>query len=274
MRTLKRHVAADALPTLETFLKRTKEARVFRRAPAVRAVVPGPRLQTVSDTLHVTYSALRKGGHRVATEGTRGLVDRPRSGRPRKVTCAVEQPLKRLVDHDSLEQGSLDSQWSCRELATVLAQQTGVPLGRERVRGVLKKTRSATVVPRGGSIPPPPTSRMPRSHSLPWRSGLAGARSFGSTKLQPSAGALPGPGWAGGAAPSGIASPRVHCARVKSAMKRRANARRGSAIARGTVSPAACCSASSAPSNMARPQSSRKSCPTVMPRSDASISIT
>jgi hypothetical protein len=31
-------------------LKQTKEARVFRRAPAVRAVVKGHRLQTVSDT--------------------------------------------------------------------------------------------------------------------------------------------------------------------------------------------------------------------------------
>jgi hypothetical protein len=77
MRTLKLHFAADALPTLETFLKRTKEARVFRRAQAVRAVVTGQRLQTVSDTLHLTYSALRKWVHRFATEGTRGLVDRP-----------------------------------------------------------------------------------------------------------------------------------------------------------------------------------------------------
>ena len=136
MRTLKLHFAADALPTLETFLKRTKEARVFRRAQAVRAVVTGQRLQTVSETLHFTYSALRKWVHRVATEGTRGLVDRPRSGRPRKVTCAVEQPLNRLVDQDPLEHGSLDSPWSCRELATVLAQQTRVQLGRERVRGV------------------------------------------------------------------------------------------------------------------------------------------
>ena len=137
MRTLKLHFSEDALPTLDTFLKRTTEARVFRRAQAVRDVVTGQRLQTVSDTLHFTYSALRK----FATEGTRGLVDRPRSGRPPKVTCALEQHLNRLVDPDPLEHGSLYSQWSCRELATVLAQQTGVQLGRESVRGVLKKTR-------------------------------------------------------------------------------------------------------------------------------------
>jgi transposase len=141
MRTLTLHFPDDALPTLDTFLKKTKEARVFRRAQAVREVVKGERLQTVSDTLSFTYSALRKWVHRFASQGTPGLVDRRRSGRPPKVTCALEQHLNRLVDQDPLEHGSRYSQWSCRELATVLARETGVQLGRESVRGVLKKTR-------------------------------------------------------------------------------------------------------------------------------------
>jgi transposase len=139
MRTLKLHFSDDALPTLDTFLKQTKEARVFRRAQAVRHVVQGQRLQTVSDTLSFTYSALRKWVHRFASQGVQGLVDRPRLGRPPKMTCELEKHLNRLVDEDPLQHGSIHSQWSCRELATVLAQQTGVQVGRESVRGVLKK---------------------------------------------------------------------------------------------------------------------------------------
>jgi transposase len=141
MRTLKLHFPDDALPTLDTFVKQTKEARVFRRAQAVRDVVKGQRLQTVSDALSFTYSALRKWVHRFAHQGTQGLVDRPRSGRPPTITCALEQHLNRLVDQDPLEHGSLHSHWSCRELAAVLARETGVHLGRESVRGVLKKRR-------------------------------------------------------------------------------------------------------------------------------------
>ena len=141
MRTLKLHFPDDALPTLDTFLKQTKEARVFRRAQAVRDVVKGQRLQTVSDTLQFTYSALRKWVHRFAHQGTQGLIDRPRSGRPPKVTCELERHLNRLVDEDPLQHGSLHSQWSCRELATVLARETGVQLGCESVRGVLKERR-------------------------------------------------------------------------------------------------------------------------------------
>jgi transposase len=139
MRTLKLHFPDDALPTLDTFIKQTKEARVFRRAQAVRHVVKGQRLQTVSDTLAFPYSARRKWVHRFANQGVQGLVDRPRSGRPPKMTCALEQHLNRLVDEDPLQHGSLHSQWSCRELATVFARETGVQLGRESVRGVLKK---------------------------------------------------------------------------------------------------------------------------------------
>ena len=141
MRTLQLHFSDDALPTLDKVLQQTKEARVFRRAQAVRDVVKGKRLQTVSDTLAFTYSALRKWVHRFANQGPQGLLDRPRSGRPPKVTCELERHLNRLVDQDPLHHGAIHSQWSCRELATVLAQQTGVQLGRESVRGVLKKTR-------------------------------------------------------------------------------------------------------------------------------------
>ena len=139
MRPLKSHFRADALPTLETVLKQTKEARVFRRAQAVREVVAGQHVNVVSATLHFTNSALRKWVQRFAQQGPQGLVDRPRSGRPPKVTCALEQHLNRWVDQDPLEHGSLHSQWSCRELAIVLARETGVQLGRESVRGVLKK---------------------------------------------------------------------------------------------------------------------------------------
>jgi transposase len=139
MRTLKLHFPDDALPTLDTCLKQTNEARVFRRAQAVRDVVTGHRLQTFSDTLHFPYSALRQWGHRCAHQGVQGLVDRPRSGRPPKVTDALAQHLNRLIDQDPLQHGSSHSQWSCQELATVLTRQTGTQLSRESVRGLFKK---------------------------------------------------------------------------------------------------------------------------------------
>jgi len=141
MRPLKSHFRDNALTTLDTVLKETKEARVFRRAQAVREVVAGHHVNTVSTTFHFTNSALRKWVQRFAQQGPQGLVDRPRPGRPPKVTCELEKHLNRLVDQDPLQHGSVHSQWSCQELATVLARETGVQLGRESVRCLLKKTR-------------------------------------------------------------------------------------------------------------------------------------
>jgi hypothetical protein len=62
-------------------MKYSKEARVFRRAQAVREVVAGQTVKAVSNTFHFTNSALRKWVQRFAQEGTGGLFDRPRSGR-------------------------------------------------------------------------------------------------------------------------------------------------------------------------------------------------
>src|SRR5712691_13161719 len=136
MRTLQLHFPDEALPTLDTVLKQTREARVFRRAQAVREVIKGQRLQTVSDTLHFPYAALRTWVHRFAHHGVQSLADRPRSGRPPTMTCALAHHLDRLVDQDPLKHSSSHSQWSGQELATVLARQTGVQLSRESVRDV------------------------------------------------------------------------------------------------------------------------------------------
>ena len=141
MRPLKSHFPNHALTTLDSLLKQTKEARVFRRAQAVREVVAGHHVNAVSEAFHLANAALRKWVQRFAQEGPQGLRDRPRSGRPPKITCELEQHLKRLVDADPLEHGALSSQWSCRELAAVFARETGVQLGRESVRRVLKNKR-------------------------------------------------------------------------------------------------------------------------------------
>jgi len=57
------------------------------------------------------------------------------------MTGQIETQLNSLVDQDPLQHGSIHSQWSCRELASVLSQQSGVLIGRESVRRALKKTR-------------------------------------------------------------------------------------------------------------------------------------
>ena len=195
MRTLKLHFPDNALPTLETFLKQTKEARVFRRAQAVRDVVQGQRLPTVSDTRHVPAAALRKWVDRFAHQGTQGLVDRPRSGRPPHVTGALAHPRNRLVAHDPLAHGSLHSQGNCWERATIFARETGVPRGRARGRGVCKKsptlrpphrtTCSRPRCPRLGRGRPRRARGLRRRHLRPDRRTAAGSGRCADARVGP-----------------------------------------------------------------------------------------
>src|SRR5262249_32311305 len=146
-----------------------------------------------------TYAALRTGVYRLAHDGPLGLVERPRAGRPRQVTCELEQHLHRLVDQDPLPHGSVYAPWSGRELATVFAHQTGVQLGRASVRGVFNKTPCPPAALPAAWIPSRPPSPMARSTSLRWHTAHAGARSFCSTKMQQACGAVRCPERAGGA---------------------------------------------------------------------------
>jgi hypothetical protein len=69
MWTLQLHFPADALPTFDTFLKQTKEARVFRRAHAVREVVTHCDAQELRPYIHpvlATFSKTRQEVVRVA----------------------------------------------------------------------------------------------------------------------------------------------------------------------------------------------------------------
>src|SRR4029450_12585315 len=147
MRPLTSHFPDQALTTLDTLLKQTKEARVFRLARAAREVVAGHHINASCAAGRWRHSALRRWVQRFAQEGPQGLWDRPRSGRPPTVTCELEQHLNRLIDQDPLQHGAVSSQWSCRELATVFARETGVQLGRASVRCLLKKTRRASTAP-------------------------------------------------------------------------------------------------------------------------------
>jgi hypothetical protein len=147
-------------------------------------------------------SALRRRGPRA------GWIARAPVAPP-KVTCALAQPRNRLVDHDPLQHGARSSQWRGRELAMGLAQQTGIQLGRERVRGVVNKTREVPAVLLDGSILPRLISPMALLNSPLWSTEHVEVSSAGAMQMQRSCGAWPCPGWAGGAAPSVIACPHA-----------------------------------------------------------------
>jgi len=146
MRVLQISFPENAVEELQKFLKSVKSVRVFRRAQAVLEVVKGKPMRAVSREYNFSYHALWTWVHRFKENGIEGLQDRPRTGRPKKVTAEVERVVVELIENDPLEYNSIYSQWTCSELLRVVEEKTGVRISRETLRTILKKTDIASIV--------------------------------------------------------------------------------------------------------------------------------
>ena len=109
MRPLKSHVRDDALTTLETLLKQTKEARGFRRAQAVREVVAGRHVNAVSEN---GFSALPRRGPKACTI-VRALADRTKSPVNWKDTSIASSSKSRSSMARSPRSGAVANSHSC-----------------------------------------------------------------------------------------------------------------------------------------------------------------
>ncbi len=76
---------------------------------------------------------------RFNADGPAGLYDRPRSGRPRKVTGVVKEAIKDLVQRDPTERGYVATFWTVAMLALAVISTLGVTLSHSSVRGALRE---------------------------------------------------------------------------------------------------------------------------------------
>src|SRR5437870_4756953 len=108
----------------------------------------GERVEAIATELDCSPQTVRRRLHRFETEGIEGLGDRPKSGRPRRLTVAddskiialvrqappgrLERQADELVARD--EEGS--AQWSLDALAQA-AKEAGIPVKRSQIRRLL-----------------------------------------------------------------------------------------------------------------------------------------
>jgi hypothetical protein len=210
MRTLTLHFPDQALPALDTFLKQTKEARIFPPCPSrVRGRPRAPPPNGVRLAALYLFRAAQVGPS-LRQPGSPRLGGSPPPRSPAQSDLRVgtsarsarrpRPPRARLQPFPVELSGT-------RHRARPPDRRPPQP--RERPRCLKKKT-SATAAPRAGSLPTPLSWRGRRSTSLPSSTGPAGVRSFCSMKMKPSSGVLPCPGRAGGAKPNARVCPPGH----------------------------------------------------------------
>lgn len=120
----------------EDELKQVREAmksptaKVAKRATIVHGLHLGHRPDELAELHQVSLTTIYNHFNRFKAEGSGGLADRRRSGRPPKATEAYIRLLEATLDIEPQEQGYAFTMWTQARLRSYLAQETGIELSR------------------------------------------------------------------------------------------------------------------------------------------------
>jgi len=120
------------LQVVEQAITSHPEAEVVKRAMALRLLHLGHRPQAVAEMLVVNLSTIYNWCRRWAAEGLDGLVNRPKSGRPRKADERYCRLLEEALEADPATYSYGFTVWTADRLRAHLEQQTGISLSRGR----------------------------------------------------------------------------------------------------------------------------------------------
>ena len=99
-----------------------------RRRLAVRRVLDGYSTQEVADFLGVAPSSVRRWVAAFRSQGDDGLIARPVTGRPPKLTLTQEKIVRRWLGDSPSEHGFETELWTARRLAQLIHEEFGTRL--------------------------------------------------------------------------------------------------------------------------------------------------
>lgn len=131
-----RQTTEDELRELRQ-MRRQGVGRVSQRAHMILLSVERYSVPEIARIFHTSRATVRFWIRRFNAEGPVGLYDRPRSGRPRKVTAEVAHTLVELIQDDPTREGYLATFWTVAMLMLTVAHKFKVALSASSVRRTL-----------------------------------------------------------------------------------------------------------------------------------------
>ncbi len=133
------HTLADEeIIALEALYRQTKEADVRSRCQMILLSNEGLSPPQIAEQVRLSRRTVTRIIQRYAAEGIQGLITKPRSGRPSKVTAVYKAQLLEAVAQLPRELGLPFSNWTTANLAEYLREPTGIALSARQVENVLK----------------------------------------------------------------------------------------------------------------------------------------
>lgn len=140
----KEHTAEE----LRRLACRVSDPDQARRMLAIALVMEGSDRTTAARSCGMDRQTLRDWVHRYNAEGVAGLVDRPRPGRPPRLTAAEVEALVEVVEAgpDVAVHGVV--RWRCVDLQGVVAERFAVALSERQIGRILNRQGYTRLKPR------------------------------------------------------------------------------------------------------------------------------
>lgn len=131
-------LSAKELNALEGLYRRTNEANIRSRSHMILLSNEGLSPSQIATQVRFNRRTVTRILQRYETEGIQGLMTKPRSGRPPKVTAEYEAHLLEAVEQPPRELDLPFSNWTTANLAEYLLELTGIELSARQVENILK----------------------------------------------------------------------------------------------------------------------------------------
>jgi len=127
------------LKELEEAIKRDKRPGVRKRGIVVRLLHLGYPAEEIAEMQAISKPTVYAYYHRWEEGGVDALVDKPRSGRPPKITASYREKLREVLENEPREYGYDFTLWTIGRLRAHLAKETGVEISESRMSELLKE---------------------------------------------------------------------------------------------------------------------------------------
>jgi len=127
------------LKEVEEAIRRDKRPGVRERAIVVRLLHLGYPAEEIAKMQAISKPTVYAYYHRWEEGGIDALADKPRSGRPPKVTANYREKLREVLEKEPSAYGYDFTLWTIGRLRAHLAKETGIEIGESRMSGLLKE---------------------------------------------------------------------------------------------------------------------------------------
>jgi transposase len=131
-------LSAKELNALEDLYRQTNRANLRSRCQMILLSNEGFSPPQIAKQVRFSRRTVTRFIQRYETEGIQGLMTKPRSGRPPKVTSAYEAQLLEVVEQPPRGLDLPFSNWTTANLAEYLRETTGIELSARQVENLLK----------------------------------------------------------------------------------------------------------------------------------------